>query len=167
MEYKVIYKGFEVICDSFEALDELTEKARQKSRSAPVKQFSHGTVEPQLRLNLNESENGLSKATNVADDHLKQYIKKLPQSSVDVLQLLVEHRRAMTDTELRTELGLESNMQLAGRISPITRTAQKLGMDANTFFSNRKTDNTPGNRAYEYEISAIMLDRFRDALAES
>ena len=59
---------------------------------------------------------------------------------------------AMTDTALRDALELNNNMQLAGRVAPISRYAKKFGLTPDSILTTKVISNKPGHRKYEYSM---------------
>lgn len=145
MAFRVIYKGLEVICDTFADLDFLAEQAinykpaaRTESARVPTQQ------EKAPALPLRDG--------NDKDARLIAFIEALPEKTIEVLSVLVANG-AMTDAGLRAALKLDNNMQLAGRVAPISRNAKKIGLKAQDVLLTKVINNKPGERKYEYQAA--------------
>ena len=155
MGYKVNYKGLEVVVDTFEDLDELAERARNGNTNANANIKTNATVKADAEII--QSKNGSASGLNTL-------LENLAEKSLDLIKALANHGKPMTDAEVRKTLNLENNMQIAGRVSPLTRTANKYNVNLESFFKKTILNSTPGNRVYQYEIPKQGLAEVREAL---
>ncbi len=147
MGFKVIYKGLEVICDTFEDLDVLADKIKaHKGHSKPPVENNTPTL--------------FSNGKGTYSD----FVKALSVKPLSVMQILTRADRPMTDTELRTALNLESNMQLAGYMSSITKAAQKTNFAVDDVIKKEVLSSIPGDRAYKYSIPVDASEKIKEAL---
>lgn len=150
MSFKVNYKGLEVICDSVEDLDLLADKLNtneQANKFKPVKSSNK---------NINASPNLFDSGSN---NSIESFVKRLNPKPLGVIRALVEANRPLTDTELRDALNLESNMQLAGYMSAITKASKKEGFGIDDILFKEILNDTPGKRAYSYVIPNLIRDK--------
>lgn len=141
MGFKVMYKGLEVICDTFEDLDFLAEQASGRTTTQPRRTKTAEAVEPSA-----PETNGASH-----DQHMMKFINSLPDGTMEVLSQLVANGE-MTDSQLRAKLGLTNNMQLAGRTAMVSRSAKKFGVAPEDLLVAKMISKKPGNRKYTYHV---------------
>src|SRR4051812_13413232 len=103
MGFKVIYRGLEVVCDTFDDLDALAERAARHTNGST----------PPAKINEKISVSASSLFTNGSGATVDHLVRALPESTFDVLSAMAG-KPAVNDRDLRKELGLNSN----GQISP-------------------------------------------------
>ncbi len=95
------------------------------------------------------------------------FVKALSEKPLNVLQILIKANTSMTDTELRNALNLESNLQLAGYMSSITKAAQKMNFAVGEIIKKEVLSNVPGERAYKYSIPFDASEKIKEALNQN
>jgi hypothetical protein len=148
MEYKIIYRGLDVICDSPEALDALAD--HHQSRAKGLLQES---------TNGNPQQNGHSKSMT-----LPQFIEALGDKAQKLLRTLANADGRVKEADVRHALGYKTTNQLSGLISVMSRHAARNGLDADTFLGRSFIDNDPKNKVTDYFIKPEALSQVREGL---
>lgn len=164
MSYKVVYKGLEVICDSFEDLDELAERA------TTLRTVQTNTkTDNQIELNLKSQTNGNSQ-TKPTDEsqplQIQDFIKKLTPKTKSFLKVLAESGDAMTDTEARQKLRIETKAKLLGTISAVYKGADRVGISIEDILIRRVVNGDSRNKEFSTQIPEKTLNIVRDVLKD-
>lgn len=162
MSYKVMYKGLEVICDTFEDLDDLAEKAMSY-------QGAQKTPNPNNQSNSNGTPKSNGQPKEVVTKEpvtVEAFIKSLTPKTKVALRVLSENGNEMSDTEIRQKLGIESKQQLMGIISAIFKGAARVGIKVEDIFKRRPIFSASGEKDYASQIPANMLETYRNALKD-
>lgn len=164
MSYKVIYKGLEVICDSFEDLDELAEKATSL-RAAQT----NTKTDNQIELNLKTQTNGNSQAKatdNSQPVQVQDFIKNSTEKTKSFLSVLAESGAVMTDTEVRQILGVETKQQLLGTVSAVYKGASRVGINIEDILIRSVINGDSRNKEFATQIPEKTLNTIREALKD-
>lgn len=133
------------------------ELLRKLTQSAPTGQVNgHGAAVVERAEHRPEPKPGRPSAEQVRD-----WRGKLgSESQTDLLQLLTKAPHGLTDEQLRGELKLQTNSQLAGVLGVMARNASAAGLAFETLVS--REDNASGVGSWRYRYS--LTDDVRAAL---
>lgn len=147
MAYKVIYRTLEVVCDTFAEVDALADHATGEKR--PTKRLPRQVT---------------ASAALTAETPVAGFVQGLNKIHRNIMTLLLSASRPLTDTEMRKELSIESNNQLAGFMAGITRAAKKATLKKEDVLKVTVLSNKPGARAYTYTVPTKLANEIRDAM---
>lgn len=86
-----------------------------------------------------------------------KFYKQLPTNQQNLLRALRQSVNGKTDSQLRTELHLASNMHLAGLMAGVAKNAKKAGFSFEEILTKERRGK-PGDRVYYYRLTAAMLE---------
>lgn len=147
MAYKVGFRGLEISCDNPEelriAIATILGIAGDSTADLPVWKDRQASEQPT---------NGASRWT--VDRFSRFLMLTRKNRSKKLLKMLIENPDGLFDEVLRRNLGVKTNMALAGVITGIVKSAQKVGVvGSEVFVRNRVAENV-----YEYRLAPALLE---------
>lgn len=136
MSFRVHYRGLEVTCDTFAELDALADHARGVKQV--IDQQSHKAI---------------TSKSEPSGDPGKNFMSYLQDVHRKTLRTLMASDTPVTDKDLRTALEVETNNQLGGYFSAITRAAKKAKfLEGKDIIQKTTLNAKTGERAFTYTI---------------
>jgi hypothetical protein len=162
MSYKVFYKGLEVVCDTFEDLDTLAEKATTLRAAKTVAVTDNrNDVKPLTNGNANPT-----LFENSEPIQLQDFVKGLTKKTKLFLGLLAESGQTMSDTEIRERLGIDTKQKLLGTISAVYKGAARAKISIEDILIRTVTNSDARNKEFATQIPDKTLNTIRDALKD-
>ena len=117
-------------------------RAPQRVRQTPTRNITANQTRP-------------APATPVSGSLLRKFLKATPGRQRTVLNSLSQAPQGLTDEQLRTALGLQTNAELGGTMAGLAKNAQKLHFGFEHVLTKTQSKNGTG-RHYHYTMTEEM-----------
>jgi hypothetical protein len=141
MGYRTTYLGQEVICDTIPELDAL---------------LSANTISSGIKRKKPEKK---------APRGIKGWAKSVAVPQRELLKALANsHPSALSDTQIKEQLGLASNRKIAGLMGGLAKAAKKSSLPFDSLILKESKRNGTGERHYSYGIAPTAITEVKQGL---
>jgi hypothetical protein len=128
---RIRHEGVEIECDTVEEAEGVLKHIREEGAKTMKYEVPGLMADDQ---DIGSLITGWTEVSRWKAESFHKFIESVGESQETALRMLVREKR-VSDAELREELGVESNQQLAGILSGISKQAAALGIPARAVFT--------------------------------
>ncbi|HXJ95094.1 MAG TPA: hypothetical protein VMT20_19820 [Terriglobia bacterium] len=150
---RIKHEGVEIECDTVEEAEGVLKHIREEGAKM-LKYEVPGLIADDQ--DIGSIITGWTQVSRWKAETFQEFIESIGESQETALRMLVREKR-VSDAELREELGVESNQQLAGILSGISKQAAALGIPARAVFTI-ENEFKSGKSSKSYVVARDFLE---------